>query len=66
MLLVTLLLLNVLQVIRADEEEDVLYYEDIQSEQQREAWDKLPLISQTRTTSDWCEVTSSNYLLGHQ
>ena len=59
MLLSFVFLLNVLHVIQA-EEEDVLYYEDIQSEQQREAWDKLPLISQTRTTSDWCEVTSSN------
>ena len=53
-----LFLIYILQVSGAEKEEDVLYFKDIQSEQQREEWDQLPLLSQTRTTSDWCEVTT--------
>ena len=54
--LTSLVLLNIFQASGA-EDEDVLYFEDIQSEQQREEWASLPLISQTRTPSEWCEVT---------
>ena len=53
---VFVLLMNILQVSGV-EDEDVLYFEDIQSDQLIEQWDKLPLISQTRTKTDWCEVT---------
>ena len=48
--------MNILQVSGV-EDEDVLYFEDIQSDQLIEQWDSLPLISQTRTKTDWCEVT---------
>ena len=58
MIFLVLLLLNVSQISGA-QEEDVLYFEDIQSDQQRAVWDKLPLISQIRRASDWCEVTPS-------
>ena len=57
LIFLSVLLINVSQISGA-EEEDVLYFEDIQSDQQRAVWDKLPLISQTRTASDWCEVNS--------
>ena len=38
------------------EDEDVLYYEDIQSAELREEFDRAPLISRTVTKSDWCTV----------
>ena len=53
---VFVVLMNILQVSGV-EDEDVLYFEDIQSDQLIEQWDTLPLISQTRTKTDWCEVT---------
>ena len=61
-----LFLIYILQVSGAEKEEDVLYFKDIQSEQQREEWDQLPLISQTRTTSDWCEVTADPSQVCHE
>ena len=48
--------MNILQVSGV-EDDDVLYFEDIQSDQLREDWDSLPLISQIKTKTDWCEVT---------
>ena len=58
---VFVLLMNILQV--SGVEDDVLYFEDIQSDQPGEDWEKLPLISQTRTRTDWCEVTPASALL---
>ena len=40
------------------QDEDVLYYEDIQSQELRDQFDRAPLISQTLTKSDWCKVNS--------
>ena len=45
-----------LVIFQATEAEDVLYYEDIQSEELKEQFDQLPLISRTVTKSEWCEV----------
>ena len=45
-----------LVIFQAAEAEDVLYYEDIQSEELKEQFDQLPLISRTVTKSEWCEV----------
>ena len=45
---VFVLLMNILQVSGV-EDDDVLYFEDIQSDQLREDWDSLPLISQIKT-----------------
>ena len=53
---VFVLLMNILQVSGV-EDDDVLYFEDIQSDQLREDWDSLPLISQIKTKTKWCEVT---------
>ena len=61
---VFVLLMNILQVSGA-EDDDVLYFEDIQSDQPGEDWEKLPLISQTRTKTDWCEVTPAPAMLCH-
>ena len=60
---VVVFLINILHLSTAGEEEDGLYFKDIQSNQEREEWAKLPLVSQTRTTSDWCEVTLDPTLL---
>ena len=38
------------------QEQEVLYYEDIQSAEMREEFDRAPLISRTVTRSDWCTV----------
>ena len=38
------------------EDEDVLYYEDLQSQELRDQFDQAPLISQSLTQSDWCRV----------
>ena len=57
LIFLSVLLINISQISGAEEEE-VLYFEDIQSEQQRAVWEQLPLISQSRTTSAWCEVNS--------
>ena len=55
LIFLSVLLINISQISGAEEEE-VLYFEDIQSEQQRAVWEQLPLISQSRTRTDWCEV----------
>ena len=39
-----------------DEDEDVLYYEDIKSQDLRDQFDRAPLISKSVTKSDWCKV----------
>ena len=59
---VFVLLMNILQVSGL-EDDDVLYFEDIQSDQPGKDWDKLPLISQTRTRTDWCEVTPGSVIM---
>ena len=38
------------------EDEDVLYYEDIKSQDLRDQFDRAPLISKSVTKSDWCKV----------
>ena len=42
--------------IAETEDREVLYYEDIQSVEMREEFDRAPLISRTVTKSDWCTV----------
>ena len=54
---VFLLLMNILQLNGV--EDDVLYFEDLQSEELRERFDSAPLISKTVSPSDWCEVGSA-------
>ena len=38
------------------QDEDVLYYEDIKSQDLRDQFDRAPLISKSVTKSDWCKV----------
>ena len=57
-----MMFINVLVLISASalcgaQEQEVLYYEDIQSAEMREEFDRAPLISRTVTRSDWCTVT---------
>ena len=54
---VFVLLMNILQLNGA-EDEDVLYFEDIQSEELRREFDSAELISKTVKPSDWCKVGS--------
>ena len=56
-----MMFINVLVLISASalcgaQEQEVLYYEDIQSAEMREEFDRAPLISRTVTKSDWCTV----------
>ena len=64
LIFLSVLLINISQISGAEEEE-VLYFEDIQSEQQRAVWEQLPLISQSRTRTDWCEVTPASAVAAH-
>lgn len=54
---VFVLLMNILQ-LNGTEDEDVLYFEDIQSEELRREFDSAELISKTVKPSDWCKVGS--------
>ena len=60
-----LLFLSVLLVsipaLSVAEDQEVLYYEDIQSVEMREEFDRAPLISRTVTKSDWCTVKKQIY-----
>ena len=55
MMFLSLLVISI-PALAGGEDEDVLYYEDIQSAELREEFDRAPLISRTVTKSDWCTV----------
>ena len=56
---VFVLLMNILQLNGTEdtrEDEDVLYFEDIQSEELRREFNSAELISKTVKPSEWCKV----------
>ena len=56
MMFINVLVLISASVLGGAQEQEVLYYEDIQSVEMREEFDRAPLISRTVTRSDWCTV----------
>ena len=60
MMFLSVLLVSI-PTLCVDEDQEVLYYEDIQSVEMREEFDRAPLISRTVTKSDWCTVKKQIY-----